>query len=70
MKVIEISWQERLERKKGVLRQIPDEALEVLVETFQSGRLYDADPAKMAYNVAQFELVEYIKQMRVLDGDE
>lgn len=37
-------------------------ALKYLEETYQSGAMFDPDPIKMAYKVAQYDLVEDIKR--------
>jgi len=58
---------EELKRKGQVVRRVlntPDgkELVEVLERTFQQ-RMFDVDPAKMAYKVGQYELVEYLKTL-------
>ena len=44
--------------------------LAMLVEDFQGGPLFDTDPLKMAYNTAQYELVQYMIDMSSGDNDE
>lgn len=61
-------WREKLREKAELVNRTLDNEtgkafLEMLEETFQRGRLYDANPNTMAYNVGQHELVEYLKTM-------
>jgi len=37
--------------------------LDKLVSVFQKSTLFNTDPLKMAYNTAQYELIEYIKML-------
>ena len=71
MKAVEKrAWQDVLRDKAKIVKRTPDDVIELLEDTFQRGRMFDDDPHKMAYNIGQYELVEYIKQLRSANGDE
>ena len=64
----EQGWRDILKRKAQTVQRVlqgpdGDAFIEMLEDTFQT-KIYDADPGRMAYNAGQFELVQYIKQLR------
>lgn len=61
-------WKSKLQDKADLVqRALANDTgqafLVMLEDTFQGGRLYDESATKMAYNVGQHELVEYLKGM-------
>lgn len=64
-------WRNDLKSDRQCIERIAntkdgEQMLGMLERIFQV-QVFDADPIKMAYNVGQYELVEYLKRLRVSD---
>ena len=61
-------WQAAMEDKIKVVRAaLGDDAgkafLQLLEDTFQRHKLFEESTTRMAYNIGQFELVQYLKEL-------